>query len=294
MSLRTSVGFAHEPNHALGPLVGMFATLPSVPDYTLRDSLAEVFEGCQSGAIDIDAVELNNVLEFCENFATDVARSDEPTGLSEHLIGSVTLYTSQFPSGDHRSVYFVLNLLLRNEDRNRLQPFARFLWLLLHALKGCTCAEKLLGIRTVNRGLKGVLNSDQYALGREIVWYQISSCSTDLSVQTDFLGDVGARVLFIIELRCGRARDISRYSAHPEEKEVVLPPNSRFIVTGVLPQGELSIVNMREVAPLDPILEFGATANHQVRLLRRIIFIASTRREGKNHAYNTVDVALCL
>ena len=111
-------------------------------------------------------------------------------------------------------------------------------------------------------------------------------------MQTDFLGDVGARVLFIIELRCGRARDISRYSAHPEEKEVVLPPNSRFIVTGVLPQGELSIVNMREVAPLDPILEFGATANHQVRLLRRIIFIASTRREGKNHACDTVDVAL--
>ena len=255
---------AHEPNLTLGPLVELFAALPPSPDYSLRESLAEVFEGCRSGAIGIDAEELNNVLEFCESFAAGIACKDEPTILPEPLIGSITLYTSQFPGGDQRSVYYVLNHLLRNEDRNRLRPFARFLWLLLHALKGCTCAEDQLGIRTVNRGLKGALNSQQYSPGREIVWYQISSCSTDLSVQREFLGEMGPRVLFMIELTCGRARDISHYSAHPEEKEVILPPNSRFVVTGVLPQGELAIVNMREVSPLDSILDFGVSQNHQV------------------------------
>ena len=265
MMLTRSVGSDDEPNLVLGPLAGMFEKLSPDPKYSLRESLVEVFDGCRNGTIiDIDHDELNAELENCERFAADQALNGEPTELSEPLIGSVRLYTCEFPSGSRNSIYNVLNFLLRNEDRNSLQPFMRYLWLLLHALKGCKCAEEKLGVRTVNRGLQAKLNSQQYAAGREVVWYQISSCSTDLSVQTRFLGETGPRVLFIIELTCGRARDVSRYSVYASEKEVILPPNSRFKVTGVLPQGELAIVNMREIAPLDPILNFGATKNHQV------------------------------
>jgi hypothetical protein len=142
----------------------------------------------------------------------------------------------------------------------------RFVWLLLHALKSCACAEEQLRTKTVYRGVKGALCGKQYSAEKEIVWYQISSCSPDLSVQTTFLGETGPRVLFSIQLTCGRARDISQFSLHPDEKEIVLPPNSRFVVTGVLPQGDLTLVNMTELSPLDPILEFGFPMK-QVRYL---------------------------
>ena len=118
----------------------------------------------------------------------------------------------------------------------------------------------------VHRGLKGALSIQQYVKGQEIFWHQISSCSPDLSVQEVFLGDQGPRLLLNIELTCGRARDISRYSVHREENEIILPPNSRFVVGGVLKQGDLTVVNVTEVAPLDPILEFGPAKMHQVCL----------------------------
>ena len=133
--LRRSVNFADESDRRLGPLGSFFALLPLVPNYSLRESLVDVFEGCRLGTIDIDADELNNIVDFCEQFANGIAQSGEPGELSEPFIGSIALYTIEFPSGEKRGLYYVLNSRLRSEDRNQIRPFVRFLWLMLHALK---------------------------------------------------------------------------------------------------------------------------------------------------------------
>ena len=52
-----------------------------------------------------------------------------------------------------------------------------------------------------------------------------------MKVQNTFLGQTGVRTLFMIELTTDRAREIHIYSDYPDEKEVLLPPNSRFVVS---------------------------------------------------------------
>ena len=234
--LRRSVDFSNatQPHQRLSPLAGMVASLPRDPSYSLRDSLTDVYEGCRGGSIDINIDELDANVGFCEDFAAGLVGTGGANGLTEQLIATITLYTVEFATAT-KNFYSALNEALRNQDRNKLRPFVRYLWLLLHALSSCPSAEVDLGVRLVYRGLTGELNSLEYATGNEVVWYQISSCSPELAVQTEFLGDSGKRVLFHIELSTSRARVISSFSAHPEEKEIVLPPNSRFEVTGVLP-----------------------------------------------------------
>jgi hypothetical protein len=76
-----------------------------------------------------------------------------------------------------------------------------------------------------------------------------------------FCGSSGTRTLFSIELTTGRARVISMFSLSPREAEVLLPPNSRFIVLGQLDAGNgLVIVQLKELPSRDPIIDFDAAA----------------------------------
>jgi hypothetical protein len=72
-----------------------------------------------------------------------------------------------------------------------------------------------------------------------------------------FLGKTGTRTLFSIELTTGRARSITKFSLVPSEAEVLLPPNSRFVVLGQLDAGNgLIIITLRELPSRDPIVHF--------------------------------------
>ena len=95
--------------------------------------------------------------------------------------------------------------------------------------------------------------------GREVTWFQFSSCTCDIQVEQSeqFLGSTGTRTLFSIELTTGRARVISMFSLVPSEAEVLLPPNSRFKVLGQLDAGNgLVIIQLKELPSRDPILDF--------------------------------------
>ena len=58
-------------------------------------------------------------------------------------------------------------------------------------------------------------------------------------------------------LTTGRGRNIRQLSHHNNEDEVLLPPNSLFAVRSVGRLGAYVLVQLAEVAPLDPILRFG-------------------------------------
>ena len=62
-----------------------------------------------------------------------------------------------------------------------------------------------------------------------------------------FCGDSGKRTIFQITLTQGQAREITRYSLIAAEDEVLLPPGCRFKVDSVLPQGDLTIIQMTEL-----------------------------------------------
>jgi hypothetical protein len=65
-----------------------------------------------------------------------------------------------------------------------------------------------------------------------------------------FLGQNGERTMFMIASQT--VRDISRYSGHPEEKELLLLPGTVLIVEGILPQNNLTLIQMKE--KIDPRL----------------------------------------
>jgi hypothetical protein len=70
-----------------------------------------------------------------------------------------------------------------------------------------------------------------------------------------FLGQTGERTVFVIELTQNQARDITQYSLVGSEDEVVLPPGCRFTVLGVLPQRDLTIIQLREVPSKEWIMD---------------------------------------
>ena len=119
----------------------------------------------------------------------------------------------------------------------------------MHALAKC---DRYVG-GNVYRGVKADLRA-QYPKDREVTWFQFSSCTCDIEVEQSeqFLGKTGTRTLFSIELTTGRARSITKFSLVPSEAEVLLPPNSRFVVLVQLDAGNgLTIIPLRELLSRD-------------------------------------------
>jgi hypothetical protein len=109
-----------------------------------------------------------------------------------------------------------LNEELRAKDRHALKPWFAFLKLFITAL------EKLPSIKgTVWRGVPGDARSvfvDNYVQ----TWWSVNSCSLALDVVQVYLGETGT----VFSIDVSHAKDISAFSAFPEEQEVVLIPGT--------------------------------------------------------------------
>jgi hypothetical protein len=250
---------AQEPLRIINPIQSFFRDLhPPGKAMTLANSLRPVIEAIESGQItNLNLQDLRMAIDRCHRNGVDVKRFREgriPSRLTVAKIASINLYTGEFGSP---AFYSVLNTTLRDARREKCRPFVPYIWLLMHALRDCPKYE----MRLVFRGVLGVNLSSQYPKGREVTWYQFSSCTCDLSVEQDpmFCGSSGVRTLFTIELTTGRARSIDQYSLEPTEAEVLLPPNSRFRVKGILNAGNgLTQIQLEELPCLEPILDFGS------------------------------------
>ena len=156
--------------------------------------------------------------------------------LSDDGAMSIWMYTAESP------LYTNLNDALRALDRNALKrSYFPYLRLLLTALNAVRDASKSKKPRMVNRGVPLDLNArypDKYKVDKLLVWWGISSCTTDIGVLKDdtFLGVTGERTIFQIQTSC--SIDVSPFSAIKAEKEVVLPPGFALKITGMLPMAD--------------------------------------------------------
>lgn len=240
----------------MAPVTSLFKGLP-VPDYDLNFSLGPVRDAAASGVITMDVSELDMIMALCLEGANDKIFMGESRMKRDHL-ASVMLYTSEFSSKD-KSIYGILNEMLRKVDRNSLRPFVPYIWLLMHSLEICPVYDGHI----VYRGIADAdFDVDAYRVGRIVVWCQFSSCAASLDVQNIFLGCRGRRFLFSIELTSGRAREISHCSLYPQEREVLLPPNTRLEVFGCFDGGGgLTVLQLKELPSIDPIKEFSAVTS---------------------------------
>ncbi|CAF2138582.1 unnamed protein product [Rotaria magnacalcarata] len=168
---------------------------------------------------------------------------DPADGLSQDESAAIMLYSMEWIPREE-CLYYVLNTILRSEDRRKLEPWFLYLKLLISGLTRLPSTR-----RFVYRGVKMDL-SKQYKPGKPIVWWAFSSCTSTVGVlqNEDFLGQTGERTMFTIE--CDSGKDISRHSYFRSEEEILLPPGRQFEVVASLQTGpDIHVIQLKEVKP---------------------------------------------
>jgi hypothetical protein len=227
-----------EPLRHLRPLEGLFSGFDSVAPSSFPDAVNELHSAVRDGrvplngldsperrAFTVEQMQSGSIIAF--QAATDIKKFKcQSSPLSHDQIAAIHYFTQETDQQELTdSVYALINSVLRNENRDIISNIPEYIWLLMTAL--CLCPSS--PVKMVYRAVKGDL-AKKYLVGREITWYQVSSCSITADNMFDrmFLGDCGNRVIFSIELKMERiwARLVSPYSANAGEDEVILPPNS--------------------------------------------------------------------
>ncbi|CAF1006920.1 unnamed protein product [Adineta steineri] len=134
-----------------------------------------------------------------------------------------------------------LNEALRSENRHALKPWFPYLKLFMTAL------NKFPSVKAhVWRSVYGDIGS-VFVKNKIEIWWSIISTSMDLKIVQPFLNERGT--LLAIETMHGK--DISQFSARPDEKEVILMPGTRVRAKTETTDFKncLSIVHLKEVTP---------------------------------------------
>ena len=183
-------------------------------------------------------------LEVGEDYKED--HPDDPR--TPDQLGSVHLYTQGWAVVEH-SLYAVLNATLSDRNRAKLKVWFLFIKLLMTAL-----ALEPMFVGNVWRGVRADIGA-QYVKGKKVRWWRFSSCTTNGDVLNNdlFLGTTGKRTVFSIDCKTGVK--VKHLSAYEQEDEVLLAAGTRFLVANTLTNGDLTIVNLKEVESGLPVSE---------------------------------------
>jgi hypothetical protein len=125
---------------------------------------------------------------------------------------AIYLYTMQTP------FFSSLNNTLRAENRHVLKPWFPFLKLFITALQKLPSTKGIFW-----RGIN--LDDTLTFVDDDVhIWWSVNSFSMALNIVQPFLGEKG--ILFAIDAIY--AKDISAFSAMPDEQEVILMPGTRL------------------------------------------------------------------
>lgn len=165
-------------------------------------------------------------------------------GLTIDESAAIRLYTMEWEE-PHRSLYLMLNHTLKQDNREILRPYFKYLKLLLTALVKLPCLPQLTVWRGVTKDL-----SAEFSPGTKVTWWSFSSCTKTLTVLENnvYLGQAGNRTLFSVEAINGRS--IRDHSHFVNEDEILLLPGTHMIVQSQLsPATELHIIHLKQVVP---------------------------------------------
>jgi hypothetical protein len=154
---------------------------------------------------------------------------------------------------NENSLYWLLNKALRDENqREQMEPWFGYLKLFLMGLMKLPSENRRIW-RGINRDL-----SKDYPEKQEITWWSVSSCTENLKVLEEFLGQSGSRTLFSID--SSRGKMIQKCSDYPHESEILLLPGTRLkVVSKLQPGPDLHIIQLQEVVPKEPYFQIPMT-----------------------------------
>lgn len=207
---------ALEDGQVRSPLNGLFPSDMPVP--TLADALTPV-----CGNLPHLNPTIGTSVKLAQRHAKRALKKHPE--LTEDLASSIVLYTME-EQPRTKSLYWVLNEVLRSQDRDQVQPWRKYIWLLLHALRALPEVTQ----QTLYRGCKASPSDLQFDLdddtglpekGFEFTWSAFSSTAVTQGVMSQFLGTQGVRTMLTLEMlpeSCGRK--IHDFSLFPQEDEV--------------------------------------------------------------------------
>ena len=146
-----------------------------------------------------------------------------------HRCMAIIAYTMDNGKGAQNNLYFMLNQALRNRKKNpeAFREWQGFLYFLMRALNNLPEFKGIV-YRGGNSGLDQDTIQQHYTPGRPIQWGAFSSTSLNIRTTKSFVKkDKG--MLFKIKVLTGR--NVGPYSCLPKENEILLTPNTRFVVT---------------------------------------------------------------
>ena len=173
---------------------------------------------------------------------------------------AIVLYTmEEFPR--ETSLYYALNLALRNQMRHVVRPWRDYVWLLLHALRELPPSTEVIvfrGCKTTPADLGLELTK-----GFEFTWSAFTSTATTQGVMQTFVGqDDGPRTLMTIKMTEQIGRDVRDFSVSPGENEILYPPNLCFEIVDSFDAGHgLIMVQCQQTETIDGILDLASSTS---------------------------------
>lgn len=146
-------------------------------------------------------------------------QAGKPKGsMDAKLYAAILLYTSN-------AIYTELNKCLRDKNRTKIQKYFKYLRLFFEATK--TLPQ---GRKTLWRGVAADLSKDpEYAPGKTVTWWGVSSCTSEASVAKNFASGCGPGST-VFSLQAKSACDIAELSFYKGEKESLLCPGTQLKV----------------------------------------------------------------
>jgi len=170
---------------------------------------------------------LDECVEWTESF---VWKNHNPNGLDENEIFAVCIYTYDLlaKGKQEENFYFQLNNMLRMRSPQEFDKWRGYLYYLQNALHKFPNL-----ITTVYRGIPMEhleYIQKEYLEKRPIFWSGFSSSTPSLDVAKLFAKQNG----IILKTKINQGKVIKEYSFLSGESEVLIRPNSNFIVTKAL------------------------------------------------------------
>lgn len=252
----------------------------------------------------LECMGYKNSKELYEKFLTNgkekLEEIDAP-GLTAEDLAVVQCYTYEWEEklfGKGESPYRKLNNSLSVERNNKaLRDVCSFMFLLLRVLRKLPryIPEKRALYRGIKIHVQTEYNNDfpsrkPYSIGNEKTWWPFTSTTTDLEVVQMFIGEDDGTIFVLNGETWGYY--ISVLSDFPEEKEVLLEPERKLSITGVVKRDNIITVNasiLNTPLILKDIIVAGQTVKIKMKKIK-IKYIPENLRSG-NLTENTVELA---
>jgi len=197
---------------------------------------------------ELEEIFFQSNMTYCEDLYLNINYPEKDYGLSLDEFQSIYFYTLEW-NPQSLNLYSKLNRDLSSSERNLSVPIWKYyLHFLFNALRKIPIWK---GNHDVYRGVSKNLVKfypEKYVIGNTITWYGFTSTTTNMGKVEGFLGNEESTIFCINGCLSGRA--IQKFSGHPDEAEVLIPPGSRFTIVAII-KGKITLIQLNQIPTLE-------------------------------------------